>query len=153
MNSRRTASCLSREEFIRTPEGERFHIFDALALVNVLLCSAGPEGRSVGRSTNVMRSNCLRHFAATMAILEPTLVVHQGHGVQRWVGAAFGPMETRTPYLSEARHAGNRTLACRFSHPTAHQPLRWGDRRDAPTFARSWSRRFDSQRRCCSGPV
>jgi hypothetical protein len=119
-------------EFIQTPQGDRFHVFDAFALVNVLLCSAGPEGRSIGRSTNVMRSNCSRHFAASMQILEPTLMVLQGHGVLRWVAPVLGSMEELAPSLSEARLAGRRTLVCRFSHPSAHPPLRWGDRLDAP---------------------
>jgi hypothetical protein len=120
------------EEFIEVPEDERFHIFDAFALINVLLCSAGPEGSSVGRSTKVMRSNCVRHFAASMQILEPTIMVLQGHGVQRWIASVLGSMVEHTPWLSEARVAGNRTLVCRFSHPSARPPLRWGDRLDAP---------------------
>ncbi len=120
------------EEFIQTSAGKPFHIFDAFALVNVLLCSAGPEGLATGRSTKVMRSNCLRHFRASMETLEPTVMVLQGHGVQRWVAPALGTLEERTPYLSEARWSGRRTLVCRFSHPSAHRPLRWGDRLDAP---------------------
>ena len=119
------------EEFIRTPEGDHFHIFDAFALINVLLCSAGPEGRSLGRSTKLMRSNCLRHFAASMEILEPTILVLQGHGVQRWIAPVLGSMQEHTPHLGEARLAGSRTLVCRFSHPAAHPPLGWGNRLDA----------------------
>jgi len=46
-------------EFVHTVDGERFHVFDAFALVNVLLCSAGPPA-SMGRSTTTMRRNCLR---------------------------------------------------------------------------------------------
>lgn len=119
------------EEFIQTPEGDRFHIFDAFALVNVLLCSAGPEGLATGRSTKLMRSTCLRHFAASMEILEPTIMVLQGHGVQRWIAPVLGSMEEHTPHLSEARLAGSRILVCRFSHPAAHPPLGWGNRVDA----------------------
>lgn len=36
-------------EFVTTVNGERFHVFDAFALVNVLLCSAGPPRSSTGR--------------------------------------------------------------------------------------------------------
>ena len=119
-------------EFIQTPEDERFHIFDAFALVNVLLCSAGPVGRSTGRSTKTMRRNCLRHFAATVEILQPTLLVLQGEGVQDWIAPVLGVTEDVAPHLSETHLAGNRVLVCRFSHPSAHGNLRWGDRLDAP---------------------
>ncbi|HEX9236314.1 MAG TPA: hypothetical protein VF972_08545 [Actinomycetota bacterium] len=120
------------EEFVQTLGGERFHVFDAFALVNALLCGAHPVGSAQGRSTKVMRRNCLRHFAATMQILEPTLMVLQGEGVQSWIGPVLGVMAERTENLGEAHVAGNRVLVCRFSHPSAHGVLRWGDRLDAP---------------------
>lgn len=121
------------EEFLEDPQGDRFHIFDAFALVNVLLCSAGPVGRGIGRSTPVMRRNCLRHFSASLEVLEPTLLVLQGIGVQRWISPLLDETREVLPrYLSEARVAGGLALVCRFSHPAAHGPLRWGDRLDAP---------------------
>ena len=120
------------EEFVQTAEGERFHVFDAFALVNALLCGAHPVRGAQGRSTKVMRRNCMRHFAATMAILQPTLMVLQGEGVQNWIGPVLGLMNDRTEHLAEARLVGQRVLVCRFSHPSAHGALRWGDRLDAP---------------------
>lgn len=120
------------EEFVQTAEGERFHVFDAFALVNVLLCAAHPLRGAQGRSTKTMRRNCLRHFAATMEILEPTLMVLQGQGVQDWIGPVLGLMDDRTEHLAEAHVTGNRVLVCRFSHPSAHGALQWGARLDAP---------------------
>ncbi len=120
------------EEFVQSVDGERFHLFDCFALVNALLCSAHPIRGAQGRSTRLMRHNCLRHFAATIAILEPTLMVLQGDGVQNWIGPVLGLMEDRTENLAEAIVAGKGILVCRFSHPSAWGVLRWGDRLDAP---------------------
>jgi hypothetical protein len=120
-------------EFVQAAEGERFHVFDAFALVNALLCGAHPIRGTQGRSTKVMRRNCIRHFAATMEILEPTLMVLQGMGVQNWIGPVLGMMDDRTEHLAEASLAGHRVLVCRFSHPSApDRRIRWGDRLDAP---------------------
>lgn len=118
-------------EFIQTADGDRFHIFDAFALVNVLLCAAHKPGSATGQATNVMKRNCLKHFAATLEILEPTLLVLQGVGVQNWVAPALGMMEEITPYLARAHLRGADPLVCRFSHPSARGKLRWGARLDA----------------------
>ena len=50
------------EEFLQFTPKNTFHLFDACALVNYLLCSAvsKDEGRR-GKSTPIMRSNCLIH--------------------------------------------------------------------------------------------
>jgi len=121
------------EEFIQTGEGKPFHIFDAFALVNVLLCGAHPPESARGRATKEMRDNCLEHFEATMKILQPTLLVLQGHGVLKWLSPVLGVMDERAPHLSEACLAGNRVLVCRFSHPSApDRSIRWGDCLDAP---------------------
>ncbi len=119
-------------EFVRTTEGDSFYVFDAFALVNVLLCSAHTEGSSAGRSSTTMRRNCLEHFAATVRILEPTIVVLQGTGVQRWLRPIIRPHAEVTRYLARAGLAGHGTIVCRFSHPAARGALRWGDRLDAP---------------------
>jgi len=119
------------DEFVETAEGDRFHIFDAFALVNVLLCGAHRPGSSNGASTEVMQQNCLKHFAATLSILEPTLLVLQGREVQKWVAPVLGMMEDITPHLARASLKGADPLVCRFSHPSAHGGLSWGNRLDA----------------------
>jgi hypothetical protein len=119
-------------EFLLAENGEGFHIFDAFALVNVLLCSAHPPRPTAGTSTDVMRTNCLSHFEATIKILEPTTLILQGQGVQSWLAPAIRSAEELGPYVSRVSIAGVRMLAARFSHPAAHGALRWGDRLDAP---------------------
>lgn len=124
-----------REEWLDLA-GERCHIFDAFALVNVLLCAAGPRGSSRGASTPTMRRNCLRHFVASLAILEPTLVILHGHGVAAWTAEAFGERTHVGEHVDEANIAGRRVLICRFSHPAAHAPRGWGAALDAPYLRR-----------------
>jgi hypothetical protein len=120
-------------EWITPVHGHAFHIFDGFALVNRLLCSAGPEGGSRGRSTTTMRDNCLEHFEATLAILDPTLVVLQGALVAKSSTKALPVDRELSPYLYESRGAsGRRLMVCRFSHPAARGLLRWGDRLDVP---------------------
>jgi hypothetical protein len=120
------------QEFLQTTTGEQFHLFDAFCLVNVLLCSNFRADSNNGASTKIMRRNCLRHFEATMAILEPTLLVLQGKGVQNWIAPVLGQMQDRAPHLAEAHLAGNRILVGGFSHPSARGGLSWGNRLDSP---------------------
>lgn len=119
-------------EFIHPERGKPFHVFDGFALVNRLLCSAGPPGSSQGRPTRTMFENCGSHFAATMSILEPTLVISQGGAVAKWVDQLFPRDHSHGEYLHEAHTEHGRVLVCTFSHPSAHGSLRWGDRLDAP---------------------
>lgn len=78
-------------EFIRPANGRPFHIFDGSALVNRLLCSASRPDSSQGRPTGTMFQNCGSHFAATMSILEPTIVIVQGRTVAKWVTPVLVP--------------------------------------------------------------
>jgi hypothetical protein len=119
------------QEFLLAEDGDGFHIFDAFALVNVLLCSAHPPGSSDGASTEVMRSNCLRHFRATVRILEPTVLIVQGKGVRSWLASAVEAEEHLSPTLSRTTIAGRSILAAQFSHPSARGNPPWGDRLDA----------------------
>jgi len=64
------------DEHLRAEAGS-VHVFDAFAMANLLLCSAAAPGRK-SRATDTMRANCIEHLAATIAILEPTLVISQG---------------------------------------------------------------------------
>lgn len=120
------------QEFLESAGGDRFHLFDAFSLVSVLLCSNFGATKNTGASTKTMRRNCLKHFAATMQILEPTLMVLQGEGVQDWIAPVLGLMDERAPHLAETQVAGNRVLVCRFSHPAARGSLSWGNRPDVP---------------------
>jgi uracil-DNA glycosylase len=87
-----------------------------------------------------MKRNCLRHFAATVEILEPTIMVLQGEGVQNWLGPVLGMTDDRTEHLADARVAGNRVLVCRFSHPSAHGACDGAIASTPLTSEKSWSR-------------
>lgn len=120
-------------EWISPVHGHAFHLFDGFALVNRLLCSAGPEGSSQGRSTPTMRDNCLEHFEATLAILDPTIVVLQGALVAKSSAEALPVVRELSSSLYESRGASDRrVMVCRFSHPAARGLFRWGDRLDSP---------------------
>ena len=63
-------------ELIELPaESEPVHLFDCYAMANIRLCSATLAGTSTSKGTAVMSRNCLRHLAATIAILAPTVVI------------------------------------------------------------------------------
>lgn len=119
-------------EFLQPAGYRAFHIFEGFALVNRLLCSASPPRSSQGHPTPTMVRNCSPHFEATLAILEPTLVVAQGARVSKWTLAHFDNVRSRGEHLHEATFGGRRLLVCTFSHPSAHGDQRWGDRLDAP---------------------
>lgn len=119
-------------EIVHPVNGKPFHLFDGFALVNRLLCSAGPPETSNGRPTPTMFGNCASHFAATLAILEPTLLVVQGTAVAKRVRAQLAPAREHTPHLYETLVGVQRTLVCTFTHPSAHGARPWGDRLDAP---------------------
>ena len=120
------------DEFIKPVNGKAFHIFDGFALVNRLLCSAGPSGTSQGRPGRTMFRNCGQHFAATMTILKPTLLIVQGVAVAKGVNQVISVTKAHGEHLHEARLGEDRMLVCCFSHPSAHGSQRWGDRLDAP---------------------
>lgn len=120
------------DEFVHPNNGRPFHIFDGFALVNRLLCSAGPRDSSQGRPTRTMFQRCLEHFNATVSILEPTLVILQGGQVGKWTESVFAPSRSYGDHLYEARLDGRRLLVCTFSHPSAHGALRWGDNLESP---------------------
>jgi hypothetical protein len=119
-------------EFVHPARGKPFHIFDGFALVNRLLCSAGPPESSQGRPTTTMFRNCGSHFAATMSILQPTLVISQGRKVGKWVDEVFPRDVPHGQYLHEAHTDYGSVVVCTFSHPSAHGSVRWGDGVGAP---------------------
>lgn len=120
------------DEFIKPVSGRAFHLFDGFALVNRLLCSAGPPGTSQGGPTRTMFRNCGQHFAATLSILQPTLLIVQGAAVAKGVDQVIPVTRVHGEHLHEARLGEDRMVVCSFSHPSAHGSQRWGDRLDAP---------------------
>jgi hypothetical protein len=116
------------EEFVHPVKGRAFHLFDGFALVNALLCSAGPQDSSQGHPTSTMFRSCATHLGATLDILQPTVVVLQGHKVSRWAVQVLPVHTPITEHLYASEPAFGRALVCRFSHPSAHGDQRWGDK-------------------------
>ena len=121
-------------EFLELASGERVHMFDAFALVNVLLCSAHEAGTKRGRSSAAMRKNCLPHFEETLRVLEPNVLVVQGLDVWDWIGGIFdGPGDRVTENLTCIPLHGRDVYVATFTHPSVPDRRQWG-RGDAPPY-------------------
>lgn len=107
-------------ELIELPsESEPVHLFDCYAMANIRLCSATLAGTSTSKGTALMSRNCLRHLAATVEILEPTVVIVQGIPVAKELDSLVTTRERIVPELRMATLAGvDVALAC-FTHPSA----------------------------------
>ena len=128
-------------ERVYPTNGKKCHIFDGFALVNRLLCFAGPPGSSRGRATRRMLNNCGDHLTATLSILKPTILVLQGKkAATTWSNTPLTRGRAYSNFLHEAHLGEDRTVVCTFSHPAARGELRWGDDLNAPylkTFERT----------------
>lgn len=107
--------------------GERVHAFDCFALVNVLLCSAVRAGSTTGASSPAMRHSCLRHFEATLLVLDPTVVVLQGAGVAEWTRVVFEPAEQVAEHAWRFQWGERPAHLARFAHPTARGAQLWSN--------------------------
>jgi len=104
--------------------GRLFHLFEAFALANYLLCSA-TAGSMRGKATRTMLGNCARHFRTVMHILEPTVVVCQGKGFFRYVADVLGVPRT-TDNLFRYRIGGTEGVGVGLNHPsTPHWDHGW----------------------------
>jgi uracil-DNA glycosylase len=119
-------------EFLDLGDGAA-HLFDCFSLVNRLICSAHTTGTSGGRPTSTMLDNCERHFAATLSILEPTLIVIQGVKVWQRSKGALPIVSQVTNHLVETRIGDAAALVCTFTHPSARGVHRW-DSPESPYF-------------------
>lgn len=122
-----------KDEFISITNGDKFHIFDAFSLVNYLVCSAvsANEGRR-GKSTPIMRRNCLVHFKHTLEILEPTVIIIQGKSFWASVRNAVGNLNKINDSLYSAEINQKKVMIAVFTHPsTPDNAHNWG--RDART--------------------
>jgi hypothetical protein len=122
----------SAGEWVHPENGKPFHVFDGFALVNRLLCFAGPAGTSQGRATKTMLHNCGTYLSKTLEILEPTILILQGKTAASWTETGLTRRRRFTPNLSEADLHDKRVLVCEFSHPSAREPQRWGANLDSP---------------------
>lgn len=111
-------------EFFRDAIGEEFHMFDAFALTNMLLCSANPPASTKGVPTVTMRRSCRRHLEETIRILEPTLVIVQKAPRVAFTANWLGPLvrsrrPTSSPNLWRARLGEIDCLLVAVNHPSA----------------------------------
>ena len=121
------------DEFLQFAVDDGFHLFDAFSLVNYMLCSAvsAGEGRR-GKSTPIMRRNCLVHFKKVVEILEPTVVIVQGKSYWASVQNAFSNLNKITDTLYTADINQHKVMIAVFTHPSTPDNIHnWG--RDAKT--------------------
>lgn len=103
--------------------GHPVHLFDSFVLANYLLCSAVKDN-SRGRSTDEMQRNCSRHFQKAIEVLQPTLVIIQGHGVRKWIAQAYNyPWEGQA--YEQLDLGGGSIPVLTFYHPSYPQ-CAWG---------------------------
>lgn len=100
-----------------TPDGP-IHLLDAYAMANLLLCSAVQLGTVNSRSTPVMRRNCSRHLAATIDVLEPTLVISQGATVSAPVGSVVNVTDRHSERVATCLVNGRPFVWVDLHHPT-----------------------------------
>lgn len=105
-------------EHIQFDDGSRGHLFDAYAMTNLLLCSAVDEGTAKSRSTGIMKKSCSRHLRATIDILQPTLVISQGAGLDKTLLAALGVTRKVTSNVAACDLNGNRFVWVSLRHPS-----------------------------------
>jgi hypothetical protein len=108
------------------------HLFDCYAMANLRLCSATGRGTSSSKGTRTMSRNCLRHLAATVGILQPTLCIIQGLAVARDLTPLIGRREPITGRLDRVHLAGVETLLAAFTHPSAQSVAHHWGRLTAP---------------------
>ena len=94
------------------------HLLDAYAMANLLLCGAVQVGTVNSRSTRVMRRNCSRHLAATIDVLEPTLVISQGQTVSAPVASVVDVVERHSERVATCSVNGRRFVWVDLHHPT-----------------------------------
>lgn len=140
-------------EYIKTDDGRGYHIFDAFALVNYLLCSAvSSAGGTTDMSTRTMHQNCRGHFRQTLEILEPTVVAVQGIGFWPLVKRSLEVVEPIDENgLMYRAQLGRRTfLTAAFSHPSARDArYGWGANAHSLTCWRQLCQPSSASENCC----
>src|SRR5437588_2958560 len=86
--------------------GTTFHMFDAYALVNTLLCTCVKPNSTTSAATTTMRGHCPRHFDETLRLLSPNLVIVQGANL-----SAQNPLRSA---VTTVQHLGPNLLAAQL---------------------------------------
>lgn len=109
-------------------DSERTHLFDMFALLDFVLCSAVTIGNSSDRTTPTMVSNCSPFLHRALEILQPNLVISQG--VADWLekaGVCRQKDQKGIDGIEEVNINGCKALLLKFTHPSAHGQLCWGN--------------------------
>jgi len=105
-------------EHIQFTDGSRAHLFDAYAMTNLLLCSAVDHGTAKSRATGIMRKSCSLHLRATLEILQPTLVISQGAGLDNTLFSALGVTRSIAANIADCDLDGHRFVWVSLRHPS-----------------------------------
>jgi hypothetical protein len=123
-----------RSSELMQTDAERFHLFEAFALVNYLLCSAvDHETGRRGKATQTMLRNCQDHFKKAVEILDPSIMVIQSKGFWKTIANAFERVTQITDNLYRARLGEEEIIVAVFAHPsTPDNRSNWGRSADTP---------------------
>ena len=105
--------------------GSGAHVFEAFAMANLLLCSAVKTGTTTSRQTALMRRNCSKHLAATIQVLEPTLVISQGAPLVKPLSRLFTTVEEHSPIVRTVALQGRKFLWVLLHHPSSWSDSNW----------------------------
>jgi hypothetical protein len=94
-------------------------------MANLRLCSVAAAGKK-SKATPLVSANCAEHLAATIRILQPTLVISQGKGVRSALGQLFDT-DRHSDHVFRASLSGDD-----FVWTALHHPTRWWDRLGRP---------------------
>ncbi len=116
-------------EFLKLQD-RSVHLFQAFTLANFLLCSATDGRTMTDRSTQMMRSNCARHFCRTLEILEPTLVICQGSGP--WLAETGFSTSYEAGTIENIEVNATKVPFIYLPHPAAYGDQNWGNGPKSP---------------------
>lgn len=115
-------------------EGERLfgsgdtHIYEAFALLDVVMCSAidrlGTEGSAPSCATETMKHNCSGHLREALRILDPTVIVIQGRSARAAFLHALGLSDLQS-ISSSVQHNQRTVQVFDFYHPSAPGKAGW----------------------------
>ena len=94
-------------------------------MANLLLCSAVNTGTARSRQTALMRDNCSKHLAATIRVLEPTLVISQGARLVKPLSRLFTTVEEHSPIVRTVALQGREFLWVLLHHPSSWSDSNW----------------------------
>lgn len=109
-------------ELLPLDRSRAMHVLEAYAMANLRLCSATSDGSTASRGTATMSRNCMKHLAATIDILDPTIVVLQGARIRKSVNPLVDDAARVAPNVETVRLGNRRAVLVSLSHPSYPGP-------------------------------